>query len=121
MSGLTPERLEQMAVAYGKSAETWHRMTPEYAKSLQDVALALRELADLKRKLPVTADGVMVVPGTALWRLGPWSGRPQKGDMFARPRFVDEASSGGVGYEYPSASICYSTRAAAEAARETTG
>jgi hypothetical protein len=71
-------------------------------------------------RLPKTADGVPVVPGMELWHAGTsWSG---KGDyawcFYRRP------SSGELEVVFTLCSVlvsqCYSTRAAAEAAKEPT-
>jgi len=88
---------------------------------IRDAAAELERLEAIVAKLPVTADGVPVVPGERFWAEVP-EGRPRNEYLIIKsdpigidcPRFHRPAGSIAIIHEE-----CYSTRKAAEEARET--
>lgn len=77
-------------------------------------AKLMEQAADLIAKLPVTADGVVVVPGMDVFM------RCANGSIagFANLSVTTRGEYGGEYLPFPFNTKCYSTQAAAEATRE---
>ena len=94
---------------------------PELWPVLEAHVEGLHRLQAIVDKLPKTADGVPVTPGTTLWFCDPFGktkswkiGR----DLRAKTTVLVEADPAGNEFEEYGPADCYSTREAAEKAKE---